>query len=139
MVLGFLTEKEQKIMLPYLQEIHLEKGGTLFRPGDTADGVFFLTKGQLGVQTKSGFEDKQQVVALLDPGAPVGEKGAAESGERGMTVVAIKDAMLLYLNSDDFEKIERSNPDIAIKILKKMLVIASLRLQSSSNRLAHVL
>lgn len=139
MVLGFLTEDEQKQVLPYLQEVHLEKGRSLFRPGDASDGVFFLEKGQLGVQTKTGFEDKQQVVALLDHDAPIGEKGAAENGKRGMTVVALENAKLFHLNSNGFEKIERSDPDIAIKILKKLLIISSLRLQSSSDRLAHVL
>lgn len=139
MVLGFLTKDEQKKVLPYLQEVHLAKGKSLFRPGDESDGVFFLEKGQLGVQTKTGFEDKKQVVALLDPDAPIGEKGVAENGKRGMTVIAIENAKLFHLNSNDFGKIERSDPIIAIKVLKKLLLISSLRLQSSSDRLAHVL
>lgn len=139
MALGFLTKNEQEKVLLYLKEIYVEKGQALFGSGDASDGVFFLKKGKLGVQTRTGFEDKQQVVALLDPGAPVGEKGIAEKGLRGMNVVAIDDAKLFYLNSDDFGKIEKSYPDIAIKILKKMIVTASLRLHSSSERLAHVL
>ncbi len=140
MVLKELEDIEREAVLPYLKKVSLKKGEMLFQPAKEADGVFFLETGRLGVQTETGFEDKQQVVALLDPGAPVGEKGLARKGEsRGMSVVAIEDATLFFLSMGDFEAIEREKPTIAIKILKKLLYIASLRLQNSSVRLAHVL
>lgn len=139
MILPFLSESEIQQVLPFFKEVVLEKGKCLFRPGDDAKGLFFLEKGQVGIQTKTGFEDKQQVVALLSPGAAVGEKGITGQEKRGMTVIAIEDSTLLFLERAHFTKIEESHPHIAIKILKRMLSISSLRLHGCSERLAHVL
>jgi len=63
----------------------------------------------------------------------------AEKGKRGVTVFAIEDAILFYLNADNFEKTERSYPEIALKVLKRLLTVASLGLRSGSDRLTHFL
>jgi CRP-like cAMP-binding protein len=139
MVLTKLSDTEQEEISPFLEERKLLRGEVLFSPDDVAEGVFFVIKGRLGVQTRTGFEDKQQIVALLDPGSPIGEKGLAERGPRKMTVVAIEDSVLSYLPADCFKQIEKSHPELAIKVLKKLLGIAALRLQANSERLAHVL
>lgn len=135
----YLSENDNKVISTFMIRIEIARGEVLFQPGDEAKGVYFLEKGRLGVQTKTGFEDRQQVVALLDPGAPIGERGFAFSDKRGMTVVAIEDSSVFFLSANDFSKIEASNPSVAIIILKKLLSAASLRLQASSERLAHVL
>jgi CRP/FNR family transcriptional regulator, cyclic AMP receptor protein len=139
MVLASLSATEHDEILPYLEEVQVNRGEYLFRPGDPADAVFFLKSGKVGVQTSTGFEDRMQVVALLDPGAAVGEKGLVTTGSREMTVVAIEDSVLYSLGEGAFTKLEKSNPDLALKILKKLLKVSSLRLRSSSERLAHVL
>jgi len=139
MVLSSLSSSEHDELISYLKEVKASRGEYLFRPGDVADGVFFLKSGKVGVQTSTGFEDKQQVVALLDPGAAVGEKGLTARGPREMTVVAIEDCVLYSLGADAFTKLEKSNPGLALKILKKLLNVSALRLQASSERLAHVL
>lgn len=139
MVLASLNTSEHNELISYMEEVKASRGEYLFRPGDVADAVFFLKSGKVGVQTSTGFEDRQQVVALLDPGAAVGEKGLAASGLREMTAVAIEDCVLYSLGRGAFTKLEKSNPDLALKILKKLLNISTLRLRASSERLAHVL
>ncbi|MEE4239837.1 MAG: cyclic nucleotide-binding domain-containing protein [Desulfopila sp.] len=139
MILAKLTETEQEIISSYLEEIQVSQGEKLFSPQDKAEGVFFIKSGRLGVQTPTGFADKCQVVALLDAGAPVGEKGLVRDDLRNVTVAAIEDSVLYYLSRDDFGRIEEDEPTLAIKILKLLLSTASLRLQASSQRLAHVL
>ncbi len=139
MVLASLTTTEHDELSPYLEEVRISSGEYLFRPGDLADAVFFLKSGRVGVQTSTGFEDRQQVVALLDPGAAVGEKGLTAKGSREMAVIVIEDSVLYSLGMDAFSKLEKSHPDLAFKILKRLLNISALRLRASSKRLAHVL
>lgn len=138
-VLASLSKNEHDEFMLYLEEIKVRRGEYLFRSGDSAEAVYFLKTGKIGVQTSTGFEDRQQVVALLDPGAAIGEKGLATNAPRKMTVVAIEDCVLYLLGVAAFTELENSNPCLALKILKKLLNVASLRLQASSERLAHVL
>jgi CRP-like cAMP-binding protein len=91
------------------------------------------------VQNKTGFGEKMQVVALLDPGAPVGEKGLLGPRPRGATLVAVKDSKLLTLSGDAFDILADKSPVLAIKLLKFLLNRVSLRLEKSSERLTHVL
>lgn len=139
MILANLSKTEHDELFIHLEEVKVGCGEYLFRPGDASSAVFFLKSGRMGVQTSTGFEDKQQVVALLDPGAVIGEKGLATDDSRKMTVVAIEDCVLLSLGVEDFTKLEKSDPALAVKILKGLLNVAVLRLQASSKRLAHVL
>lgn len=131
--------EDKSYLQPFLEEVQLKKGEILFSPGKRADGVFYIVKGRLGVQTFTGFEKKTQVVALLDPGAPVGEKALSTVGVRGMTVTAIEDSTLSYLSHDNFLKLEKEHPTLAIRLLKHLLRTSSLRLEANSIRLAHVL
>ncbi len=139
MILKKLSESEREEVSNYLEERKISRGEVLFSPDDPAEGVFFVKSGRLGVQTGTGFEDRQQIVALLDPGSPVGEKGLAGEGLRKMSIVAIEDSLLYYLSAADFDRIEKSCPELAVKILKELLGIAALRLQANSQRLADVL
>lgn len=125
--------------MPHLREVRLALRENLFCPGEQAQGIFFLQSGRLGVRTATGFEDKQQVIALLDPGSVVGEKGLAESTSRGMTVVALQESVLAFLSTKAFTLLENEEPRLAIKILKKALSATSMRLRANSERLAHVL
>jgi len=138
-ILATLSQKEHDDFMSYLEEVKVSRGEYLFRSGDSAEAVYFLKIGKIGVQTLTGFEDRQQVVALLDPGAVIGEKGLTTNAPRKMTAVAIEDCVLYFLGAAAFAKLENSNPCLALKILKKLLNVAALRLQASSERLAHVL
>jgi CRP-like cAMP-binding protein len=81
-----------------------------------------------------------QVIALLDPGAPVGEKGlCGPRTSRGATLVAVKDTKLLVLSQEAFDMLVADSPALVIKLLKWLLNRVSLRLEKNSERLTHVL
>lgn len=139
MFLTQLNKEENAVLKPHLEEVLLDVGEKLYTPGERAQGIFFLQSGRLGVQTSTGFEDKQQVIALLDPGAFVGENGIAGPTLRVMTVYALQESVLVFLSTKAFTILENEEPRLAIKILKKALSTTSMRLQANSDRLAHVL
>ncbi len=135
----FLTAEEMSELLPGMAYVVVDKGGELFHTGDAADGVFFLETGRLAVLKATGFNDRTQVVALLEPGASVGEGGALKSFSRTATIVAIEESHLCHLRREILETLGKKNPSLLIKILERLLYVANLRLQKSSERLAHIL
>lgn len=137
--LNFLEKAEAEILLAVMKRVSYQSGVQVFQKGDPAECLYFLLTGQIAVQNKTGFGDRTQVVALLDPGAPVGEKGLFGGRTRGATVITVKDSEFLVLSQESFEKLVDKTPALAIKLLKWLLNRVSLRLEKNSERLAHVL
>ena len=135
----YFGPEEISVLLPVLSSVAVRKSEVLFRAGDAADGVFFLEKGRLAVLKRTGFNDRTQVVALLEPGAIVGEGGAIGEGMRTATVIAIDDSILYFLNRLHFDFLEEREPQFLLKLIKRLLFVSNLRLQKCSERLAHVL
>ena len=138
-MLSKLSKQDREEIFPRLREHSLERGDTLFLPGDKADGVYFVKSGRLGVQTETGFADRMQMVAFLDEGAPVGEGALAGESAREIKVVAIEKTTVYHLSTHAFGELEKNNPTLAVQLLKRLLGTATIRLRANSKRLARVL
>ena len=137
--LGFAGDDQLEGFLAELTESELAAGDTLFRMGDQATTLYFLVAGRLAVRKSTGFAEKMQVVALLDPGAPVGEGAVFPGGVHDATVVAVERSRLLALPGDRLQGLAGEKFDLAWKILTRLLHAAHLRLKKNSDRLARVL
>jgi CRP-like cAMP-binding protein len=136
---SFLSDGDLVALAPDLVPVDLPAGEVLFRIGEVASSVYFLVSGRLAVRKKTGFAEKMQVVALLDPGAPVGE-GAVFSGQiHAATIVAIEDSRLLGLAGPSLEILRKRDSSLAWKIVTRLLYVSHLRLRKNSDRLALVL
>lgn len=137
--LKFLERAEAETLLAVMKKVSYAAGTEIFHQGDPAERLYFLISGRVAVQNQTGFGARTQVIALLDPGAPVGEKGLLGGGRRGATITAVNDCELLALTYESFDKLIGDAPPLAIKLLKWLLNRVSLRLEKNSQRLAHVL
>ena len=135
----FLDENEARYLFNCMESVHYKAGNQLFGHGEIGDCVYFVVKGRVAVQNRTGFGVRMQVVALLDSGAPVGERGLLGNANRGSTVVAVKDSELLVLSRSAFDELVRDNSLLAVTFLQYLLGRITLRLQKCSERLAHVL
>jgi CRP-like cAMP-binding protein len=138
-VFAFLGAEEQKRLASVVTERILEQDSYLFEVGDPADEVFFLAQGRLSVQKKTGFHRKMQVVAILESGAIVGEAGLLSGHVHGVSVRAIEHSHLFRLGCQELQTLERTDSQLVIQLLKHLLLISSLRLEKTAERLAHVL
>ena len=136
----FLSEDDWQSFLPLLDGVTCKVGASLFKKDDEADSLFFLVEGQLGVKKETGFGDKTQVIALLDPGAPVGERGVMGGDFRhGATVIAVQDSFLYSLSKEKYEQLAKEQISLAHQLIAWLLGRVSLRLEKTSERLAHIL
>jgi len=138
-IFGFLGVEEQKRLLSLVTEVTIERDMFLFEIGDPAREVFFLTRGRLSVQKQTGFHRKMQVVAILEPGTLLGEAGVLADHVHGVSVRAIEPSHLYRLDCQKIEVLERTDPQLVIQLFKRLLLIGSLRLAKTTERLAHVL
>jgi len=137
--LPFLEDREARILLHEMSTVVRQTGTDLCLLDDPADCFYLLVTGKIAVRKRTGFGNRLQVVALLDPGAPIGEGGLLNGQIRGATLTAVADSHLLVLSRQAFDKISATDPALALKFLKWLMERVSLRLKKSSERLAHIL
>lgn len=138
-VFAFLGVEEQRRLLPLVTEVTIEQDMFLFEIGGPAREIFFLTRGRLSVQKQTGFHRKMQVVAILEPGTLLGEAGVLAGHVHGVSVRAIEPSHLYCLDCQKIESLERTDPQLIIQLFKRLVLISSLRLEKTTERLAHVL
>lgn len=136
---AFLDKADASALFYALEIVEIKGGTLLYAENDAADCMYVLISGRIAVQKKTGFADRTQVVALLDPGAPLGESGLLTAQSRGATLTAVTDSRLLLLSRQAFAEITINTPSLAVKVLTWLMGRLALRLKKSSERLAHVL
>ena len=92
-------------------EIRLQPGEVLFREGDPPTTAFILDEGQVEIRaTQRGHE---VLLALLGPGAIIGEMAVIDAAPRTATAIALSDCRLIALDRAQIaERIEGADPVI---------------------------
>jgi CRP/FNR family cyclic AMP-dependent transcriptional regulator len=85
------------------QARHLKAGKLLFAIGDPGDGCFLLKQGLLKVSVASPLGE-ERIVAILVPGAIVGELSMFDGRPRSASVVAMRDCRLLFISREAFQQ-----------------------------------
>src|SRR5262245_48086432 len=113
------------------QVLQLKAGGALFAAGDAGDGCYRLDKGLLKVMvTSTGGEER--TVAILGPGAVVGELAMIDRMPRSASVKALRDSVLRFVSREAYEKRLRANPETK----QALLEILAFRLRQADEELA---
>jgi CRP/FNR family transcriptional regulator, cyclic AMP receptor protein len=135
----FLDPRAAGLLFAEMEWVDLPAGARLYGRDEPADGLYLLTSGRLAVHHRSGFADRQQVVALLDPGAPVAEAGLLPDSRHGATVTAAEESRLALLPRAAYQRLAAVEPALAVALLQWLLGRTALRLRKNSERLAQVL
>jgi len=108
----------------------LKAGRVLFAAGDAGDGCYRLDKGLLKV-TVTSTRGEERIVAILGPGAVVGELAMIDQMPRSAAVAALRDSVLRFVSREAYEKRLRADP-----ATKQLLEIIAFRLRQADKELA---
>jgi CRP/FNR family transcriptional regulator, cyclic AMP receptor protein len=86
-------------------------GQILFQAGDPCTGCYQMIEGLLKV-TLDLASGRERILAILGPGALVGELSVIDGSPRSACVAAIRDAKLRFVSRADFDAFGRAHPDI---------------------------
>lgn len=84
---------------------HASAGDTIYRIGDTLDGLFLIEAGAVEVTDANGVQ-----VSLLGPRNSFGERGLARDGRAMTTARATEDCALLVLPPEEFRRLTAGFP-----------------------------
>ncbi len=136
---SFLSSEEVGILCPYLELREWEKDATVMKEGEYEDYMGFVIEGKLAVKKHTGYWNKHIVIAILDKGSMVGEGAFIDQGPRSNTILAMEKCRMLILTSSKMNDLILNKPMIAIKLMKHMLHIISVRLRKAGDRISEVL
>ena len=88
----------------------LKAGEVLFAAGDAGDGCYLLDCGLLKVTVTSSWGE-ERTIAILGPGAVVGELSMIDGGPRSASVVALRDCALRFTSREAFAKCMATHPE----------------------------
>ena len=95
------------------------KAGTvLFEDGEEGDEMFVVQSGSVRISVTAGDVDK--TLAILGPGEFFGEMAVLNKRPRTATATIVEDARLLVIKSATFEAMLRDQPEIAIRLIRRL-------------------
>ena len=90
---------------------------TIFYQGDPGDTFYVILSGQVKVSVTSP-EGQEAILVVLDAGEGFGEFALLDDQPRSATIEATENTDVLVLRKDDFRRLLRQMPDIAIGLLR---------------------
>jgi CRP/FNR family cyclic AMP-dependent transcriptional regulator len=97
----------------------LRRGRVLFREGDASDSALVLRSGRVKVSADTA-GGAQVVLAVLGPGALIGELSAIDREPRSATVTAIEDITVLVLTLSAFENYLKSYGRVSFLLMRAL-------------------
>lgn len=104
-----LTLEQREVLLLHFQPRTAEPGERIFRAGDEADGVYFISQGEVEVTIA-----EQQI--KLEPGDVFGEMALISGQPRSADVTALDYSKFAMLSQRDFRQLLRKYPEIRAQI-----------------------
>ena len=103
---------------PGAMAVEFGAGDTIFREGDLGTEMYIIHEGKVEILNRLGDEDR--VLAVLEKGDFFGEMSVLEDLPRAATARALTDARLLQINGSTFDQMLQSNPEIAVRMMRKL-------------------
>ncbi len=125
-----LTEGELEEISGVLQREVVAKSKVLFREGDAGNELFIVEAGSFGSSIKLP-DGAEREIAVFKAGNFFGEMSIFEQAPRSATCYAKEESAVLRLADVDFFSLLSAQPELAIKVMYRMLTIVTQRLEST--------
>lgn len=145
-VLSVLPQELAAALFAAARSHHLKADQTLFMAGDPGDGCYRVETGLLKVTVMSA-SGRERILAILGPGALVGELAMIDAQPRSASVVAARDSDVSYISRLTFDAVAEAHPEVyrhVVNLLVRRLrdtnsVITAMTFLSLKGRVAYAL
>lgn len=93
-------------------------GEYIFREGDLGTEMYIVNEGSIEIAKETGAEP--HVLAVLEKGDFFGEMAILEDLPRAASARAVTAAKVLMINGSTFDQMLRANPEIAVRMMRKL-------------------
>ena len=134
-----LDPTELEVLRAQLTERRVARGEAVFRKGDAGDAMYALLAGQIGIwlprEGMAGMAARDRRMVSYAPGVIFGELGLMESRRRSADAIAEKDAVLLELSRENYERLTAEHPALTGKLLLNIGLLLASRVRALTDEL----
>src|SRR5215475_2834525 len=116
-LLSDLPEQLSSGLLANAKPVKLAADEILFLAGDPGDGCYRLNEGLLKVSSTS-HTGAERILAILGPGAIVGDLAMIDGLPRSASVTALRDCKLSFISRSAFDAFAAKEPEVYKYFLK---------------------
>lgn len=127
-----------ELLAGYMQCYQVSARTAIFREGSAGNYMGLLVTGQVEI-LKEDHEGKQRRLVLVSAGKTIGEMSIIDGEPRSATCIAAQDSVVLLLTKDNYNRIIKEHPTLAVHILAKLAKLVSQRLRGLSGQLVEYL
>ncbi len=132
------SDSELEELGSILQVFNCDAGKELFREGDPGGKMYILAEGTVEIQKRRSHGTGRVVISRFDRGGIIGEMSLIDRMPRSATVIAVQPSKLYVLSQEAFDTMISENQALAIKLLKGLAILLSMRLRNTSGWFADV-
>jgi len=114
-----LTERELGLVAAMGRRQKFPAKNMVFQEGEPGDVLLVILSGRVKVLL-SGKHGQEFILTILGPGNFFGEMAILEAAHRSATVMTVEPCEFLLLEQKDFVRLLKTQPLIAVKILKHL-------------------
>lgn len=133
-----LSTREVNVLASLFHPKEWQRGETLFAEGETCQALYFVLTGEVKIFKKDKNRQYKEIATVAERSI-LGEMGFLERSLRSATAIAEKDSTGIGLYHADFENLCEVDPQVAIKVLKKLNRLLALRLRKTTVEYANIL
>ncbi len=108
---------------------HYPKGHVLFHEGEEGEDMYIIQSGKVAIKKK--LKDGDTTLAVLEKGDFFGEMAILERAPRSASAEMLEDGDLIVIAGDMLGDMIKSNPEIAVRMLRKQ----SIRIRETNRHL----
>lgn len=133
-----LTSEEIRILVDWVTARTFPTGTFILKEGEGENCLCILVEGTIDIYKKTE-PDKHLKIASIKPDETIGEMGVIDGQPFSASAIASRDSIVLLIGREDFEKLTDQHEKLGIKLLRKIGVMISARLRSTTGRLADLM
>lgn len=127
-----LSAEQWRILGQYLSRHELRANELLIRQGDGDRAMYMLEQGSLQVYATAAPPGTR--IAILRPGAVVGELSLFVDGPRGANVETMTPCVLWALRGPRVEELAQRVPALALEVLRAAGAVMAVRMRATMSR-----
>jgi CRP-like cAMP-binding protein len=130
-VFSLLSREEIDQVAEHLATVKLTAGQTLFHEGDQGNDLYIIADGAAAVSIRLP-DGGDKEIARFAPGDFFGEMSIFDNAPRSASCRALEKSVLYSLSKDAFTDIISDHPELALKLMYRMLNVTTQRLRGTS-------
>lgn len=118
-LLNVLIDEQLEEILALVRIQKIKRDACLYLVGETSNRLYFVMKGWFKAE-KTAQDGRQKTLRFIGPGEIINELSVFSNVPNAVTVIAMEDAAVFYLNQCDVEEYLLSSPKSSRAVIERM-------------------